>query len=107
MLDRYKTYAQSIIKISEEGNPNQLRTYCETLDFETIKVLQTIMYLGRDRDYDYNDTPEEIYKKQREYFDLQGWNTQEIETNQMIGKKPLPQYLREGFEILKISLIEG
>lgn len=74
----------------------------DELDFETIKVLQVIMYLGRDREYDKQDTPEEIYRKDREYFDSQGWNTQSIETNQMIGKVPFDQYLEIGLEILQI-----
>ncbi|MGE6679436.1 hypothetical protein [Bacillus thuringiensis] len=81
---------------------NLLKNYMDELDFETIKVLQVIMYLGRDREYDKQDTPEEIYRKDREYFDSQGWNTQSIETNQMIGKVPFDQYLEIGLEILQI-----
>ncbi|MDA2546910.1 hypothetical protein ACQVWG_05770 [Bacillus cereus] len=79
-----------------------LDNYMDELDFETIKTLQVIMYLGRDRDYNKQDTPEEIYRKEREYFDSQGWNTKSIETDQMTSKVPFGQFLEEGLEILQI-----
>ncbi|MEB9611472.1 DUF3775 domain-containing protein [Bacillus cereus] len=83
-----------------------LESYLEKLDFETIKTLQTIMYLGRDREYDKADTPEEIYRKERGYFDSRGWNTKDIEINQMTEKAPLDQYLEAGLEILKITVLK-
>ncbi|MFB8331281.1 DUF3775 domain-containing protein [Bacillus wiedmannii] len=79
-----------------------LESYLKELDFDTVKNIQTIMYLGRDRDYDTLDTPEEIYRKERAYFDSQGWNTMSIEINQMVEKMPLDRYLESGLEILQI-----
>lgn len=80
-----------------------LTEYLDKLDFEQIKILQTIMYLGRDQDYDSNDTPEQIYKKQREYFDNLGWNEKWMEVEKILEKAPLDQYLKKGLEILKIE----
>ncbi|HDR4865722.1 TPA: DUF3775 domain-containing protein [Bacillus cereus] len=79
-----------------------LESYLKELDFDTVKNIQTIMYLGRDKDYDVSDTPEEIYSKERAYFDSQGWNSMSIEINQMVEKMPLDRYLEDGLEILQI-----
>lgn len=79
-----------------------LKNYLDELDFDTIKTIQSIMYLGRDRDYDKQDEPEEIFRKEREYFDSQGWKTKSIEINQMVEKAPLDQYLEDGLKILQI-----
>jgi hypothetical protein len=81
-----------------------LEDYLMQLDFEIIKILQTIMYLGRDKDYSNRDSPKDIYLEQRRYFDNEGWTTKEIEINQMTEKLPLDQYLEEGFKILNIPL---
>lgn len=78
----------------------ELDAYLDGLDFEVVKTLQVIMYLGRDRNYDKQDTPQEIYRKQRAAFDSQGWNTKSIEINQMTEKLPLDEYLQDGLRIL-------
>ncbi|PEJ54303.1 hypothetical protein CN676_08705 [Bacillus wiedmannii] len=88
-----------------EKKDQLLESYLKGLDFDTVKIIQTIMYLGRDKDYNKEDTPEEIYRKERGYFDSQGWNTQDIEINQMVEKAPLDQYLEDGLEILKITIL--
>lgn len=79
----------------------KLREYVDNLDFETIKVIQTIMYIGRDGDERTNN-PVEIYINARSSFELDGWNTKEIETNQMLNKTPLHEYLKEGCKLLNI-----
>ncbi|MEC2390240.1 hypothetical protein BK709_04820 [Bacillus thuringiensis serovar shandongiensis] len=83
-----------------------LENYLKELDFDTVKNIQTIMYLGRDKDYNKEDTPEEIYRKEREYFDSQGWNSQDIEINKIVEKAPLDKYLEDGLEILKITTLK-
>ncbi|MFJ8116656.1 hypothetical protein [Bacillus mycoides] len=80
----------------------ELDAYLDGLDFEVIKTLQVIMYLGIVRDYDKEDTPEEIYRKEREASDSQGWNTKSIEINQMTEKLPLDEYLQNGLSILGV-----
>ncbi|PFL14005.1 hypothetical protein COJ07_29250 [Bacillus cereus] len=82
-----------------------LNDYLNQLDFEVVKTIQVIMYLGRNRDYDEKDLPEEIYRKQRESFDKHiGWNEKRIEINQITQKVPLDQYLENGLNILGVRL---
>lgn len=82
----------------------ELVAYLNELDYEVVKTIQVIMYLGRDEDYDGYDIPEEIYRKQRKYFDSLGWNNKVIEINQIAEKMPLDIYLTNGFKILDIHL---
>ncbi|AUB62458.1 hypothetical protein CSW12_05150 [Bacillus cereus] len=80
----------------------ELDAYLNGLDFEVIKTIQVIMYIGIVRDYDQQDTPEEIYRKEREAHDSQGWNTRDIEIYQMTGKLTLDKDLQNGLRILGI-----
>lgn len=83
----------------------QFGDYLNALDFETVKIIQVIMYLGRDEDYNINDSTADIYRKFREDFDKNGWNTQELEVNQILGKSPrLYGYFLNGYKILKIDV---
>ena len=91
--------------LAESEEEHNLRVYLESLDYETVKTIMVIMYLGRDRDYKRNDPPEEILRQQKEYFDLLGWSGEkEIEVDQMVGKIPLGEYLRTGLNILNIDI---
>lgn len=98
---------QEEFKKSSEGKElsrreKELDAYLNGLDFEVIKTLQVIMYLGIVRDYEKQDTPEEIYRKEREASDSQGWNTKDIEIYQMTGKLTLDEDLKNGLRILGI-----
>lgn len=95
---------KELIKSPDKNSARyKLEDYLESLDFETIKIIQTIMYLGRDKEYDELPRPELRYKKLREYFGKSGWSTKEIEINQMVSKMPFSKYLKDGFEILGIK----
>lgn len=84
---------------------NNLERYLRRLNFEQIKILQCIMYLGRDEDYYETETPEERYGKFRAAMDRRGWNDdKDIEMYQMLEKEPLDEYLENGLKILKIDL---
>ncbi|SFE28338.1 Protein of unknown function [Thermoanaerobacter thermohydrosulfuricus] len=50
---------QSLLDESDEEN--KLRDFLNNLDFEAIKTIQTIMYLGRDKDYKEEESPVERY----------------------------------------------
>ena len=82
----------------------ELFDYLNSLDFETVKVIQTIMYLGRDHDYCKEDSFEIRYNKYRKYHELNGWNEKEVEIMQMVQKMPLDTYLSDGFKILGINI---
>lgn len=82
----------------------QFNAYLNFLDFEVVKVIQIIMYLGRDEDYNRDDSVADIYRNYREDFDKKGWSTQEIEISQMLSKSPrLYGYFLNGYKILKIE----
>jgi hypothetical protein len=90
---------------TEEGKQLQqydkeIVDYLEKLDFEVIKIIQTLMYLGRDDEYP-NLIPEQRYKKERQYFDKKGWQTKSIEIGQICEKMPLDKYLKSGLDILQ------
>jgi hypothetical protein len=76
-----------------------------TLSFEHVKLLQKIMYLGRDREYDEHlVVPSDIYNDFLRTFGKQGWDTQEAEVIFMIGKGNLAKYLKDGTKILGIQV---
>ena len=84
------------------GYTKDLYDYLQSLDFNSIKVIQTIMYIGRDSFFDDNNGKcdfDEVY----DYFNGQGWNTKEIETNQIDEKTPLGRYLING--LYKINFL--
>ncbi|MFL0197637.1 PIN-like domain-containing protein [Clostridium sp. WILCCON 0269] len=99
----YKTGKGKLIKEAEK----ELRDYLHELDFETIKIIQTIMYLGRDGDYNEEDRVDERYSKFRQDLDELGWSKKDIEINQMVNKIPLDKYLIKGLKILGIEFEES
>lgn len=73
------------------------------LTLEEVKALQSIMYLGRDKDYKGN-TADEIFTDYYNYISSLGVNKKHIEVRQMVSKIPLGEYLTEGYRILGINL---
>lgn len=82
----------------------ELFNFLNSLDFESVKIIQTIMYIGRDHDYDKTDSYEARYEDYRKSLDSNGWNNKEIEVSQIVQKVPLDIYLKDGFDILGINL---
>lgn len=82
----------------------KLFDFLNNLDFESVKIIQTIMYIGRDNDYNKTDSYEIRYEKYRKSLDINGWNDKEIEVSQIVQKLPLDKYLKNGFDILGINL---
>ena len=82
----------------------ELFNFLNSLDFESVKIIQTIMYIGRDHDYDKTDSYEARYEDYRKSLDSNGWNDKEIEVSQIVQKVPLDIYLKDGFDILGINL---
>lgn len=93
-----------LLEAEEDSEDEALFSFLNELDFETVKIIQTIMLLGREQKENERDTPEEAYKKMRQGLDRQGWNEKEVEIYYIIEKAPLYQYLKSGFEVLNISL---
>ena len=83
---------------------NQLTEILMNLGLDEVMALQTIMYLGRDKDYNSELTPDEIFLDNKKYMELLGIKTKELEVRQMVEKMPLGEYITEGYAILGITL---
>lgn len=87
-----------------EEKERLLDDYLMSLPFEDVKMIQTVMYLGRDKDYNSSHTPRQIYEDYFGTFDAQGWSDKGMEVNQMTDKSPLADYIRDGLAILRVSV---
>jgi len=84
------------------GKEKELFEYISALEYEEIKTIQTIMYIGRDTSSIQEDGTYDYFKT-RECMDKKGWNEdKEIEAMQMVEKIPLADYLRSGCEKLNL-----
>lgn len=105
--ERYKEYKvcdTNVDDLARKGKEKELSDFLNSLDYEVIKALQVIMYIGRDSACIENDGTYN-YEKTRERFDFQGWdNDKSIEVSQMVQKPQLNEYLKNGFEKLNIIL---
>lgn len=81
-----------------------LDNYLNSLEYEEIKDLQTLMYVGRgDAESDKEETGMQKFTALRKYFDRRGWHDDKsIEVNQMTEKMPLDRYLIDGKKILNL-----
>ncbi|WP_269795674.1 DUF3775 domain-containing protein [Streptococcus sp. SM3] len=100
----YKVVLGDDLEVPDEINilSNQIVELLMNLNLEEILALQTIMYLGRNKN-SYNISPNEIFYSHLKHIKSQGVKTKEIEVNHMLDK-PLCEYLTEGFRILGIEL---
>ena len=83
---------------------NQLTEILMNLVLDEVMALQTIMYLGRDKDYNSNLTSDEIFLDYKKYIESLGIKTKELEVRQMVEKMPLGKYITDGYAILGIIL---
>lgn len=106
-LTSYYPAFKFVIYLAEQrnnGKEKDLTDFLNSLDFEVIKALQTIMYVGRDASLAESDGTYS-YQSVRELLDRQGWNHEkDVEVNQMVEKADLEKYLKKGFEKLNIKL---
>ena len=83
---------------------NQLTEILMNLELDEVMALQTIMYLGRDKDYNSNLTSDEIFLDYKKNIESLGIKTKELEVRQMVEKMPLGKYITNGYAILGIIL---
>ena len=83
---------------------NKLTEILMNLELDEVMALQTIMYLGRDKDYNSNLTSDEIFLDYKKYIESLGIKTKELEVRQMVEKMPLGKYITDGYAILGIIL---
>lgn len=117
-------------EIVAKRETSKLLNYLQSLDMDSIKVIQTVMYIGRDYEMEpYSDEEMEVFiERQADDPEYQipekqivvsdsnkvvnewmneikngtGWESKEIEINQIYGKSPLDLYLQRAFRILQI-----
>lgn len=87
---------------------SQLEEFLLQQNMDSIKVIQTVMYVGRDQSNDELEenpelTPERIYDRKSKELDKSGWNSKGIEIRHICEKAPLANYLKRGIKILKIN----
>ena len=103
-----KEFLLSIMEFDLDSILNQtqqekdLYEYLMNTEFETVKDIMTIMYLGMERNYNQNDIPEDIYYKQRSLFDEEGWEGKSRVVDQITSRVPLDEYLIDGLKILRL-----
>lgn len=87
---------------SESDVEVKLKDYLYSLPYEDIEAIEALMYLGRDKDYDKNKTPEEVLKSEIDYMRSTAWGKGDkyLAINQITEKVPLDKYLKSGLEIL-------
>lgn len=89
---------------NQMGTRKKLTDYLETLKYEDIKIIQTIMYIGRDTSYGIKNEEIDSDKLFQEFYISLTWDENKyIEINQIIEKEPLDKYLTRGMELLKIK----
>ncbi len=88
----------------DEPYSDQITKILMDLSLDEVMSLQTIMYLGRDKDHNSKLSPDEIFLDYKKYIESLGVNTKKLEVEQMVGKSYLGKYIREGYEILGIAL---
>lgn len=121
----------SIDEVLEKRQDSELLDYLNSLDMDSIKVIQTVMYIGRDYEIElYTDEEMENFierkaedpefqipekhviasdpdKTLNEWMnDIKGggeWKEKKLEINQIYEKLPLDEYLARAFRILQVK----
>ncbi|MFJ6411921.1 hypothetical protein ACIQLG_03910 [Terribacillus saccharophilus] len=101
---QYEDLTESALNVFQRADNSLIKSpleeYLTNLDLEELKVIKTVMYIGRDRDYRDNESFQERYDYMWNYLNRKGWGTKELEVEILCGKTPLDDYLEEGCQIL-------
>lgn len=119
----------SLAEIREYRDRSNLLQYLKTLDMNAIKMVEVVMYIGRDYQIDISEedleyeaemkiddpeyqlpartfkvrNPDELIRAWLDDFEgVSGWKNKSIEIEQIYQKVPLYRYLERAFEILGI-----
>ena len=95
---------REVIDTPHSPYEDQLFEILNTLDLEEVMAIQTIMYLGRDRDFNSSLTADEVFLNYNNYIKSLGVKDKDLEISQIVQKMPLAKYLTEGYKILGIEL---
>ena len=83
------------------GEHDSVNDYLMNTSYDTVKIVQTVMYIGRDyqENTPVNDGDALIDTWMKKEHD---WKSQSIEVSQIAEKMPLDEYLNRAFIILGI-----
>ena len=81
-----------------------LAKYLDNQEIEVLKEIMTIMYIGIDKDYDIDDSPNEIFNMEKMFLDSQGWPEKEILIYTISNKSLLDEFLIDGLKALNIEI---
>lgn len=98
LMEYEKTENHQKVKEKKEA----LENYLNTQDFEDVKIMQVVMYIGRDTEQSNVKPAAELFEDNYNAFDRNGWNKKSIEVSQMVQKVPLDEYLIKGKELLNL-----
>ncbi len=78
-----------------------LKDFLSCLDIDTLKILQVVMYIGRDLDSHTVLKPDRILSDYRKRY-CATWQTKEIEMLPLTESFMLDNYIKSGLQILQI-----
>lgn len=81
-----------------------LAKYLDSQEIEVLKEIMTVMYIGIDKDYDIDDTPNERFNMEKMFLDSQGWPEKEILIYTISNKSLLDEFLIDGLKALNIEV---
>lgn len=64
----------------------ELKKLLEQIDYETIKIIQNIIYLGRDREYDIESTLEDIFRSTKRSVSKSEYINKKVEIEHILEK---------------------
>jgi hypothetical protein len=79
----------------------ELEDFLSCLDIETLKILQVVMYIGRDHEAHGNLKPDRILSDYRRHYCV-SWLSKEAEMKPLTDSYALDGYIKKGLEILEI-----
>lgn len=100
--DNEKISKENLYKSREKQE--DLAKYLDNQEIEVLKEIMIVMYIGIDKDYDINDTPNEIFNMEKMFLDSQGWPEKEILIYTISNKSLLDEFLIDGLKALNIEL---
>lgn len=99
-MEQFK--GKEILEFIERYTDRPLFQYLDSLNDKDVKVIKTIMYIGRDKDYNQYGTPYSIFKQK--YNELEFVNNEKlIDVELIIEKNPLIRYIHDGMNVLKMN----
>jgi len=104
VLSDYGKYRNTYEYQKSEEDYKALESYLNTLEYDVIKDLLTLMYLGRDYlNADDDDLPKNAKKTfQKMRLESNLFTSKSVDINQMLEKSPLGQYLSKGADLLNL-----